>query len=741
MATIIFDGTTSQTASKATDTVVFQANPALFTGAAEVNGNVVLTFGAQTLTVTGTTLAANGLSNITVPGGSLTYATAANATTTLSTSGNNLAFLLGAGSTTTLGGGSNNSTVTAAFGGLGRADSVDNAETIAIAAGSKGSYLIYGNEGADTITAGNLDSGTATTIFGGRGSDGINLGQQSGAGSNFAVYGGEGSDTITLNHTAATGNVTIFGGTAAADPNDLSDRIALSTGSAGSSFNVYAGAGDDIVTSDGLDVTFAGLAGKVATFAEGTSPNIFGGNGADSISVGAAVGAKATITVAGGAGADAIFASNNEGGTTTIFGGTGAADPNDGNDSITISGAGSFTVYANSGNDSVVATGLTTSTNGVTSATIFGGRGDDNINAGSLVNGKLNLAILGGENASEGGDVITAANVAGGSTIIYGGTAAADAADGADTINFSGQGTTTIFAAGGNDSVNIKGLSTAFTNTSSTDTIYGGGGNDSITISGAQATNGTHIVTLGDGADIFVAGARDNSALNTAPALGTITDGGTGTFEAVTVTFSDLTAGNTATVGGVSFKANVDLTAGQVATKFAAITGTSTQDTLNATATDGVWAINNQAYTFAGSALNTTAGTVRITATTDGNKTDITTARAAGAANGSGQTIDIKDFSLAQNDTLVVQNGVAAGGALQIVDASGAQTIQSALDLAVSSVATNPAGSVSAVLFQNNAYIVVNNDGNATFNANTDLAIKLTGVTTLTGLAAATTIV
>jgi len=738
MATILYDGTSNQTASKATDTVILTANPANFTGAAESNGNVVLTFGTNTLTVTGTTLSATGLSNVSIPNGNLIYSTSAGATSNVA--GNTLAFLLGASTTTVLGG--NNTTtssVSAAFGGLGRADSLDNAETITIAADSKGSYLIYGNEGIDSIgSASALGTNTATTVFGGRGSDTINFSApQSGAGSNFALYGGEGGDSIILNHTATTGNVTIFGDTAAADANGGNDTIILGTDNAGSSFNVFAAGGDDIITSDGTNGG-GNLSTKVATFVDSTTATFFGGSGNDTISVGSA--AKATLTVYGGAGNDSIYVTN-AGGTTTVYGGTGAADPNDGADNITVAGSGAFTVYANSGNDQVTATGLSAAATGTTTLSVFGGRGDDQITAGST-SVKANLALFGSENASDGGDVISAFNFKGGSTIIYGGTAAADAADGADSISFSGQGTTTIYAAGGNDSVSIKGLSSAgFADSVSTDTIFGGGGNDSITISGSQITNGTHTVTLGDGADIFVAGSRADSALNTAPTLANKTDGGTGAtaFETVDVTFTDLTAGNSVVVGGITFKTNVDLTGAQLAGKFAAVTGTSTTASLNANVTDGVFTVGTQPYAFAASNLNN--ATITTTATTNGNKTDLATDRAAGAANGSGQTIDIRDFTLSQGDTLVVQNGTGNAGTLQTVDASGAQTIQAALDLAVAGVNNTPLGAVSAVVFQGNAYVVVNNDANNTFNANTDLAIKLTGVNTLTGLSAATTIV
>jgi len=519
MATINIDGTSSQTASKS-DTVVLTANPAFFTGASELNGNVVLTFGSQTLTVTGTTLVAGGLPGVTIPNGAFNYATTADVTSNVS--GNTLSFLLGTGTTTTIGG--SNSTansVSAAFGGLGRSDSLDGAETVTIATGSKGSFLVYGNAGADSISAGGaLDSNTATTVFGGRGADTINLGTQSSASSNFAVYGGEDGDSININHTG-TGSLTIFGGTAAADSADGADSIALGTGTVGT-LTVYAGGGADIITSTGA------ANGAAATFASGANATFFGGAGNDTITVGG--GAQATITVYGGEGGDSIAVANVSGGTATVYGGTAAADSADAADSITLTGAGSFAVYGDGGNDVITATGLTASTgSNTTTLTVFGGRGDDSIIAGSTTV-KANLALYGSENAVENtaGDTITASNAVGGSTIVYGGTSAADSADGKDSITITGSGATTVYAGGGDDTINVSGAN-AVADSTNTITVFGGNGNDSIALGSQTAgVNGAITITGGAGADTIsltsTAGANPSTGQNI-----TITDFVTGT--------------------------------------------------------------------------------------------------------------------------------------------------------------------------------------------------------------------
>jgi len=491
MATILFDGTSNQTAAKA-DTVILTASPANFTGASELNGNVVLTFGSQTLTVTGTTLVAGGLPGVQIPNGSFVYA--AGSTVSANPTGNTLAFLLGTGTTVLGGSNSTDSSVAAAFGGLGRSDSLDGVETISLTSGSKGSFLVYGNAGGDLIntTAGTaLAANSATTVFGGRGSDTLTLGTQGNANTNFALYGGEDGDSISITHTG-TGSLTIFGGTAAADSADGADSIALGDGTAGT-FTVYAAGGADIITKDGT------AGGGVFTLAENAVANIFGGDGSDTISIGG--GSKATINIAGGAGGDTILAANVAGGSTTIFGGTGAADSLDGNDNITVSGGGTFAIYGNAGADTILAQNLVASSgSSVTSVTVFGGRGEDNLNINVTGVVKANLAVFGSENSVDNADTITTANAIGGNTIIYGGTAAADATDGKDLITVTGSGTTTIYAAGGDDTINLAGANSA-ADTTSAITAFGGAGNDSIALGTQVAANGTINITAGSGAD------------------------------------------------------------------------------------------------------------------------------------------------------------------------------------------------------------------------------------------------
>ena len=127
---------------------------------------------------------------------------------------------------------------------------------------------LYGDKGADLITAGNA----ANTILGGGGSDSIN----GGTGTD-SVLGGQGKDSIT----GGGGADTIDGGA-------QNDTI------------VGAGAADSILGGDGAD-SLTGAAGN---------DSILGGSGDDTIDAGAG-----TDSLTGGSGADrfvvsSIFASN-----------------------------------------------------------------------------------------------------------------------------------------------------------------------------------------------------------------------------------------------------------------------------------------------------------------------------------------------------------------------------------------------------------------------------------------------
>jgi len=516
MANFFFDGTASVTAAKA-DNVLITANPALFTSQAQSGANVVFTYSnGTTLTVTGTTLgdSATNLPGIQLASGQFATGATANGTTA---SGSQLFF--GGGATQGLSSSTfAASSVHTAFGGNGVSDSSDTADTFSV--GGKGSFLIYGNAGADTVTQVAADSTTAfdsssfVTIFGGKNdvnglaSDTITLNNTSNLNAKMAIYGGEGTDTISVTNTGANANTAIFGGQGAADSTDSADTI---------------------------------------TFNGGGTVNIFGNAGNDTISVGATGGIDST-------------------GVVTVHGGLGA-------DGITISAAGTAT--------------------------------------------KINIVAFGDQNDSTtGADSITV-NGNSGNTQIFGGTAAADSADGADVINYSGQGTANIFAAGGNDTVVVNttgqtatsaGAAAAAPGTTvnpdgtSTTNVFLGNGNDSVFVLNSSTATGITTVVGGAGNDTFTIGATDN-ALTASAGTGlsvVISDFGTG-FDLLQINNGGSNTGVTPTAATVPTGGFTSL---QQALDAAANVGLTTAAGTAAAGTVGVATFNGDTYVV----LNTTTG-------------------------------------------------------------------------------------------------------------------------------------
>jgi len=422
MATFVFDGTSNITAAK-TDTVVITANPALFTSVSDNGGNSVFNFGGKLLTVTGTNFGANATSypNITLAGG--TFSTAAASPTV---SGPNDLIIAPTGTTAVLTTDGTASSVKAIFGGLGVSDPIDGNDTITI--GGKGSFLVYGNGGDDTISSVTtaFDSTSAVTVFGGKGTDTINFNNTAVVNQNakFAIYGGEGTDTISVQNTGTSANTFIAGGQGAADSSDGNDTIRFI---GGGTVNIFANAGDDTVNIGGTNGTAAagGTAGSIDSTAAVT---VHGGLGVDTITVNVGTTAfdnanpavaattgsvKASIVAYGDEGADTISVLNNAG-TTVIYGDTAAADSNGGNDTITFSGQGTATIYAAGGNDSITLSGAGNATADSTSTvTVFGGNGNDQVTIGAHTDGigTYNLTL------GAGADVVKATTTTAGAVV------------------------------------------------------------------------------------------------------------------------------------------------------------------------------------------------------------------------------------------------------------------------------------------------------------------------------------
>jgi hypothetical protein len=465
MANFFFDGTASVTAAKS-DVVVITANPALFTSQAQSGANVVFTYSnGTTLTVTGTTLGDNTTN---LPGVSLangTFATGANVDAV--TAGQNGLFFAGTNAIATAPltgtGAFTANSVHAIFGGNGRSDATDGADSIQI--GGKGSFLVYGNAGADIVsqgvagsgsvaTGGNaFDSTSFVTVFGGKndlGNDSILLANVANSGAKMAIYGGEGTDSINIFNTGTSANTSIFGGQGAADPNDLADSIAFNGGGV---VNVFGNAGNDIINLGAGPASTA--TGTVAGLDSTANVTIHGGIGNDTININVA-NAKATIVAYGdeniaGNNIDTIVVGGNAG-TTVIYGGTAAADANDGNDQIYYSGQGTATIFAAAGDDSVV---INTSGTNITAA-----------NGTALTDAAAGTAVSGG--------------------------------------NISPSSSTTVFLGNGNDSINILNTSSA----TGTQTITGGAGADVFALgtndSTAAATTGTGGSFTGSGIGITI---------------------------------------------------------------------------------------------------------------------------------------------------------------------------------------------------------------------------------------------
>lgn len=406
---------------------------------------------------------------------------------------------------------------------------------------------------------------------------------------NVFLIGQTGTADLSGSAGTATSLKTIFGGLGLSDSIDGNDSI--NVGGKGS-FLIYGNAGDDAINQTGA-----------AAFDSTSAVTVFGGKGIDTIALTAA-NTSAKFAVYGGEGADVISVTNT--GTTanaitTIFGGQGAADSTDGADTIAFLGGGTVNVFGNAGADGITLGAAGNGLDSTTVAVVHGGRDGDTIaiqvgngNNGAPATVSATISVFGDEN-NGGTDTITVAGNSG-TTVIYGGTSAADSADGADVINYSGSGTATIYAAGGNDTINLTGNGSATASQASTTTVFAGNGTDSVNIVGSANANGTISVTLGAGQDsiqIGATGTLNGGGVET----GAGAKGGTGT--AITVT--DFTI---AATGGDVLRVQDGAAAGPATfTAKSAVGATSLQQALDAATTGTGTGVNTvSAVVYAGDA-------------------------------------------------------------------------------------------------------------------------------------------
>jgi Ca2+-binding RTX toxin-like protein len=343
-----------------------------------------------------------------------------------------------------------------------------------------------------TSTLGSVSLGNTTAGSALGGNIAVGFGQDDSfvtpAGTGGVIVGGDGASGIDA--SAATVGQVIYGGSGLTDTLDGDDTIA------GSAFadTIYGNAGDDVIAGGGgADLINGGIGNDSITGTFDSGAILTGASGLDTI--------DATGTTAG----------------ITIFGGTGITDSTDGADSIT-GGSGADTIYGNAGND-----------------VIAGGGGADSINGGignDSISGDFDGPTAGAASSSaqifggSGNDAIDATGSTQGLTI-FGGNSINDSTDGADTIT-GGSGADTIFGNGGDDSIaggggadSINGgagndtIAGDFDDSVTTDTvsgaqIFGSSGDDSIDASGSlqglTIFGGSGVNDSADGADSIVGG-------------------------------------------------------------------------------------------------------------------------------------------------------------------------------------------------------------------------------------------
>ena len=338
-------------------------------------------------------------------------------------------------------------------------------------------FQVLGSGGEDTITA-NSDISNADKIKGGAESDTFDF---EGAVTNSSIYGGKGADSFYFART-------LTGGVVAGDTgNDTFRMLGKVSGGA----KVDGGAGDDSFIIN-------------ERFSDST---ILGGDARDSIDINEN---SASSKIDSGSDNDAILISGKH---TDLIGKTSAGDDTitielglsgsnnkfyagKGEDSISIGSVARVAVYADNDDDFVAFAGAIVQTG----ASVYGGGGDDTIDANTLTNGS-EFFIKG----NAGADTIRGAG-----------------ADSTETI-YGGQGADTIVTGGGNGAREYYGdadadVITLFSNVGSL--VDGGTGDDDIIVStrSGEAKN-PHSITGGAGVDtIFVEGtATGNQAAFYAP--------------------------------------------------------------------------------------------------------------------------------------------------------------------------------------------------------------------------------
>ncbi|MCI5048848.1 MAG: calcium-binding protein [Rickettsiales bacterium] len=423
------------------------------------------------------------------------------------------------------------------FGGNGIADSTDGDDVINT--GDDGSTTVYANAGNDLINIdnadGGLDAGESVTAYAGTGNDTIDIDAASAGSSAIVAFGNTDNDVINLG--AHAGDATIYGGNGIADSSDGDDTITTGSGES----IVYANAGDDSIVSD-LGAAF--------------ETTVYGGLGADTISVDGADAATAKLFLGDGdaTGVDVInYDIDNGEAQVTISGFDGTEDKIN----ITLDGSRdaanlTFTRSTNTITDGSNATSLRFADLATDlTGTNFVVKNENNDANGSVLATSLFATAAGTLTGGDGDDQLIGGN--NGDTFVAGaGTDNLNSGSGADTFQFDSAELAagdTIDGGAGNDTIELtdnnatNDLGTTLANTTNVEAVvFSGTGTAGITVDATASTAGvetidastaTGVVTFDDSAgtfasDLFLTTGSDddNLTLDSAIDVGVTLNGG-----------------------------------------------------------------------------------------------------------------------------------------------------------------------------------------------------------------------
>lgn len=322
--------------------------------------------------------------------------------------------------------------------------------------------------GNNTITIDGNDTGTQTSVYGGRGNDTFIVNDDYALQSPLALFGGLNTfagDTLTING-GTTGNTfdltgyTIDGLGATINYEEM-EKLTINADGA-STFNINGDSIPTYLNGGASDDMFNVNSNTVSLF-------LTSGAGNNTYVINANSGMLTATGDLGNAAGDDSFTVNGNNGTLTLNGGTG-------NDTFVINGnGGSLTANGGAGNDCFTV-------NAISSPTILnGGTGNDSF----TVNTPL-AAVLNVNGGGDSGDSLTVNGTLGNDYFTITGTSVNGVGS---AINYSAINYLTVNAGLGDDTFLVLSDSV---NT----TLNGGAGNDTFYI---RSTNGTTCVNTGTG--------------------------------------------------------------------------------------------------------------------------------------------------------------------------------------------------------------------------------------------------